>query len=219
MQMMTNTGQSCNAPSRMFVPRAKNEDAKAIAKATAESVKVQDPKTAEKGAIGPVVSEAQWNKIQGLIKKGIEEGATLVAGGLGRPDGLNRGYYVKPTVFADVRNDMTIAVEEIFGPVLCILPYDTEAQAIEMANDTVYGLSGYVQGDQEHAQKVAQPAAHRHGPHQRRGLGPDHALRRLSRSRATAASGARLGSTNSWKPSRCLASRPPRAGQGVSHVT
>ncbi|OYX46593.1 MAG: aldehyde dehydrogenase family protein [Alphaproteobacteria bacterium 32-64-14] len=155
MQMMTNTGQSCNAPSRMFVPRAKNEEAKAIAKATAEAVKVQDPATAEKGAIGPVVSEAQWNKIQGLIKKGIEEGATLVSGGLGRPDGLNRGYYVKPTVFADVRNDMTIAVEEIFGPVLCILPYDTEAEAIAMANDTVYGLSGYVQGEQEHAQKVA----------------------------------------------------------------
>ena len=155
MQMMTNTGQSCNAPSRMFVPRAKNDEAKAIAKATAESVKVQDPATAEKGAIGPVVSEAQWNKIQGLIKKGIEEGATLVAGGLGRPDGLNRGYYVKPTVFADVRNDMTIAVEEIFGPVLCILPYDTEEQAIAMANDTVYGLSGYVQGEHEHAQKVA----------------------------------------------------------------
>ena len=155
MQMMTNTGQSCNAPSRMFVPRGKNEEAKAIAKATAEAVKVQDPATAEKGAIGPVVSEAQWNKIQGLIKKGIEEGATLVTGGLGRPDGLNRGYYVKPTVFADVRNDMTIAVEEIFGPVLCILPYDTEEQAIAMANDTVYGLSGYVQGEQEHAQKVA----------------------------------------------------------------
>jgi aldehyde dehydrogenase (NAD+) len=155
MQMMTNSGQSCNAPSRMFVPRGKNEEAKAIAKATAEMVKVQDPKTAEKGALGPVVSEAQWNKIQGLIKKGIDEGATLVAGGLGRPEGLNKGYYVRPTVFADVKNDMTIAVEEIFGPVLCILPYDTEEQAIAMANDTVYGLSGYVQGNQEHAQKVA----------------------------------------------------------------
>jgi aldehyde dehydrogenase (NAD+) len=156
MQMMTNTGQSCNAPSRMFVPRAKQEEAKVIAKATAEAVKVQDPKAAEKGAIGPVVSETQWNKIQGLIKKGIEEGATLVVGGLGRPEGLNRGYYVKPTVFADVRNDMTIAVEEIFGPVLCILPYDSEEQAIQMANDTVYGLSGYVQSSSlEHAQKVA----------------------------------------------------------------
>jgi aldehyde dehydrogenase (NAD+) len=156
MQMMTNTGQSCNAPSRMFVPRAKQDEAKQIAKATAESVKVQDPATAEKGAIGPVVSEAQFNKIQGLIKKGIDEGATLVVGGLGRPEGLNRGYYVRPTVFADVRNDMTVAVEEIFGPVLCILPYDTEEQAIQMANDTVYGLSGYVQSaNLERAQKVA----------------------------------------------------------------
>jgi aldehyde dehydrogenase (NAD+) len=156
MQMMTNTGQSCNAPSRMFVPRAKQDEAKAVAKATAEAVKVQDPKTAEKGAIGPVSSDVQYNKIQGLIAKGIEEGATLVAGGLGRPDGLNRGFYVKPTIFADVTNDMTIAVEEIFGPVLCILPYDTEAEAIAMANDTVYGLSGYVQSSSlEHAQDVA----------------------------------------------------------------
>jgi aldehyde dehydrogenase (NAD+) len=153
--MMSNSGQSCNAPSRMFVPRAKNDEAKAIAKATAEAVKVQDPQTAEKGALGPVVSEAQWNKIQGLIRKGIEEGATLVAGGLGRPEGLNKGFYVRPTVFADVRNDMTIAVEEIFGPVLCILPYDTEEQAVTLANDTVYGLSGYVQGEQAHAQQVA----------------------------------------------------------------
>lgn len=156
LQMMTNSGQSCNAPSRMFVPRAKQEEAKAIAKATAEAVKVMDPQTAEKGAIGPVSSDVQYNKIQGLIQKGIDEGATLVAGGLGRPDGMNRGYYCRPTVFADVRNDMTIAQEEIFGPVLCILPYDSEAQAIEMANDTPYGLSGYVQSSSiEHAQAVA----------------------------------------------------------------
>ncbi|MBU6318463.1 MAG: aldehyde dehydrogenase family protein [Alphaproteobacteria bacterium] len=156
LQMMGNSGQSCNAPSRMFVPRARQDEAKAVAKETAEGVKVQDPRTAEKGAIGPVSSEVQFNKIQGLIQKGIEEGATLVAGGPGRPDGLNRGYYVRPTIFADVRNDMTIAVEEIFGPVLCILPYDTEAQAVEMANDTLYGLSGYVQSASlEHAQAVA----------------------------------------------------------------
>lgn len=156
LQMMGNSGQSCNAPSRMFVPRARQDEAKAVAKETAEAVKVQDPRTAEKGAIGPVSSEVQFNKIQGLIQKGIEEGATLVAGGPGRPDGLNRGYYVRPTIFADVRNDMTIAVEEIFGPVLCILPYDTEAQAVEMANDTLYGLSGYVQSATlEHAQAVA----------------------------------------------------------------
>jgi aldehyde dehydrogenase (NAD+) len=156
LQMMGNSGQSCNAPSRMFVPRARQEEAKAVAKETAEAVKVQDPRTAEKGAIGPVSSEVQFNKIQGLIQKGIDEGATLVAGGPGRPDGLNRGYYVRPTIFADVRNDMTIAVEEIFGPVLCILPYDTEGQAVEMANDTLYGLSGYVQSaSPEHAQAVA----------------------------------------------------------------
>jgi len=158
MQMMTNSGQSCNAPSRMFVPRAKNDAAIAVAKATAEKVKVVDPTAADAGpgSIGPVVSEVQFNKIQALIKKGIDEGATLVAGGLGRPEGMNRGYYVRPTVFANVTNDMTIAREEIFGPVLTMLPYETEEDAIRMANDTVYGLSGYVQsGDIEHARKVA----------------------------------------------------------------
>jgi len=155
MQMMTNSGQSCNAPSRMFVPRRKQDEAMQIAKATAEKVKVGDP-FAEGTTIGPVVSEAQFNKIQGLIKKGIDEGATLVTGGLGRPEGLNRGYYVRPTVFANVTNEMTIAREEIFGPVLAMLPYETEADAIRMANDTVYGLSGYVQsGSIEHARKVA----------------------------------------------------------------
>jgi aldehyde dehydrogenase (NAD+) len=155
MQMMTNSGQSCNAPSRMFIPRKKQDEAIAIAKATAEKVKVGDP-FAEGTTIGPVVSETQFNKIQGLIKKGIDEGATLVTGGLGRPEGLNRGYYVRPTVFANVTNDMTIAREEIFGPVLSMLPYDSEAEAVKMANDTVYGLSGYVQsGSLEHARKVA----------------------------------------------------------------
>jgi aldehyde dehydrogenase (NAD+) len=158
MQMMTNSGQSCNAPSRMFVPRAKNDQAIAIAKATAEKVKVVDPSAADAGpgSIGPVVSEVQFNKIQALIQKGIEEGATLVAGGPGRPEGMNRGYYVRPTVFANVTNDMTIAREEIFGPVLAMLAYDTEDDAIKQANDTVYGLSGYVQsGNIEHARKVA----------------------------------------------------------------
>ena len=150
-----NSGQSCNAPTRMFVPKGKQDQAIAIAKAAAESVKVADP-FAEGMNMGPVVSEAQFNKIQGLIKKGIDEGATLVTGGLGRPEGMNRGYYVRPTVFANVKNDMTIAREEIFGPVLSILPYDTEEQAIQMANDTPYGLSGYVQsGSIDHARKVA----------------------------------------------------------------
>jgi aldehyde dehydrogenase (NAD+) len=139
----------------MFVPKAKQDQAAAIAKATAEKAKVGDP-FAEGTQLGPVVSEAQFNKIQGLIKKGIDEGATLVTGGLGRPEGLNRGYYVRPTVFANVTNDMTIAREEIFGPVLSILPYETEEEAIKLANDTPYGLSGYVQsGSIEHARAVA----------------------------------------------------------------
>jgi aldehyde dehydrogenase (NAD+) len=155
MHMMQNTGQSCNAPSRMFVPKAKHDEAAQIAKATAEKVKVGDP-FADGTTMGPVVSETQFNKIQGLIQKGIDEGATLVTGGVGRPDGLNRGYYVKPTVFANVTNDMTIAREEIFGPVLAILAYESEAEAVRMANDTPYGLSGYVQsGNIDHARKVA----------------------------------------------------------------
>ena len=151
----TNSGQSCSAPTRMFVPRGKHDEAAGIAKATAEGIKVGDP-FAETTKLGPVVSEVQFDKIQSLIKAGIDEGATLVTGGLGRPEGLNRGYYVRPTVFANVRNDMTIAREEIFGPVLAILPYDSEDEAIRMANDTPYGLSGYVQsGNIEHARRVA----------------------------------------------------------------
>ena len=139
----------------MLVPRNKHDEAAAIAKATAEKVKVGDP-FAEGTQLGPVVSEVQYNKIQGLIQKGIAEGATLVCGGPGRPEGLNRGYYVRPTVFANVTNDMTIAREEIFGPVLCILPYDSEEDALRIANDTAYGLSSYVQsGDIAHAQRVA----------------------------------------------------------------
>ena len=151
--MMLNSGQSCNAPTRMFVPRPKMEQAKAIAKAAAEAVTVGDPNG--NSVIGPVVSEVQFNKIQGLIQKGIDEGATLVAGGPGRPEGLDKGYYVKPTIFADVTNDMTIAREEIFGPVLAMLPYDTLEQAIEQGNDTVYGLAGYVQGAEDEARQVA----------------------------------------------------------------
>jgi aldehyde dehydrogenase (NAD+) len=150
-----NSGQSCNAPTRMLVPEARHAEAVAIAKAVATGVKVGDPKT-DGITLGPVVSEAQWNKIQGLIQKGIDEGATLVAGGTGRPDGLAKGYFVKPTVFADVRNDMTIAREEIFGPVLSILPYRDEEEAIRIANDTPYGLSGYVtSGDPARARRVA----------------------------------------------------------------
>ncbi|HKV20743.1 MAG TPA: aldehyde dehydrogenase family protein [Mycobacterium sp.] len=140
--MMLNTGQSCNAPSRMLVPRNRLEEAAEIARGVAGAVSVGDPDN--KRAIGPVASKAQFDKVQGLIEKGIEEGATVAVGGPGRPDGLDTGYYIKPTVFSDVRNDMTIAREEIFGPVLCILPYDDLDQAVEIANDTEYGLAGYV---------------------------------------------------------------------------
>src|SRR5215468_1053499 len=139
----------------MLVPRARQAEALAVAKTSAEAHKVGDPK-AEGTMLGPVVSEVQFNKIQRLIEAGMKEGATLVTGGAGRPEGLNRGYYVRPTVFGDVRNDMTIAREEIFGPVLSIIPYETEEQAIEIANDTVYGLAAYVQSkDIKHARKVA----------------------------------------------------------------
>jgi aldehyde dehydrogenase (NAD+) len=138
-----NSGQSCNAPTRMMVPQERMAEAAAFAKAAAEAARVGDP-TAEGITMGPVVSEAQYNKIQGLIKTGIDEGATLVTGGLGRPDGLNRGYFVRPTVFADVKPEMTISREEIFGPVLSILGYRDVDHAVAMANDTVYGLSGYV---------------------------------------------------------------------------
>ncbi len=167
----TNSGQSCNAPTRMFVQARQHDRAVEIAKAAAEATKVGDPNT--KGTtIGPVVSEAQFRKIQRLIEAGIAEGATLVAGGPGRPEGFNRGYYVRPTVFANVKPEMTISREEIFGPVLSILPYDSEEQAVRMANDTVYGLSGYVQsGDLEHARKVA--AQLRTGNVHLNGAGPD----------------------------------------------
>ena len=138
-----NTGQSCNAPTRMLVPRARLGEAAAIAAKRANSTTPGDPQ-AEGTRIGPVVSETQWNKIQGLIQQGIDDGATLVAGGTGRPEGLDKGYYVKPTVFSDVNNDMIIAREEVFGPVLSIIPYDNEDDAIRIANDTPYGLSGYV---------------------------------------------------------------------------
>ena len=151
--VMMNSGQSCNAPTRMLVPAARMAEAKDIAKAAAEATTVGDPNG--NAAMGPVVSETQFNKIQGLIGKGIAEGATLVTGGAGRPEGLEKGYYVKPTVFADVTKDMTIAKEEIFGPVLAILGYGSEEEALSVANDTEYGLAAYVQGEPEHARRVA----------------------------------------------------------------
>jgi aldehyde dehydrogenase (NAD+) len=166
----TNSGQSCNAPTRMLVPRKRLAEALKIAKAAAESVTVGDPQT-EGTTIGPVVSKAQFDKIQRLIETGIKEGAELVTGGPGRPPGLNRGYYVRPTVFGNVRNDMTVAREEIFGPVLCILPYENDEDAIRIANDTVYGLSGYVSGDPERALRVASRL--RTGNVHLNGAGPD----------------------------------------------
>src|SRR3984957_2810714 len=154
-ECFANTGQSCNAPTRMLIPRSKMAEAVAAAKQAAAATKVGDP-LAEATHIGPLAGKAQFAKVERLINKGLEEGATLVAGGLGKPDGVTKGYFVQPTVFADVRNDMTIAREEIFGPVLCMIPYDDEEQAIAIANDTPYGLSGYVtSGDVDHARRVA----------------------------------------------------------------
>jgi len=144
LHMMNNSGQSCNAPSRMLVQKGAYEKAVEAAAEVANSVTVGNAHDSGRH-IGPVVNEAQFNKIQGLIQKGIDEGARLVAGGTGRPEGFNRGFFVKPTVFADVTNEMTIAREEIFGPVLSIIPFETEEEAIRIANDTVYGLTNYIQ--------------------------------------------------------------------------
>lgn len=150
-----NSGQSCNAPTRMFVPRDRHDEAASIAKAAAEKFAV-GPANAPDVDLGPVVSQIQFDKIQDLIQSGIDEGATLLTGGPGRPAGLNRGYFVRPTVFADVSPDMRISREEIFGPVLSILPYDSVDHAVELANDTVYGLASYIQSrDIENARKVA----------------------------------------------------------------
>jgi len=150
-----NSGQSCNAPTRMLVPRSKMPEAVEAAKQAAEATTVGDP-FAKDTSIGPLASKAQFDKVQRLINVGIEEGATLIAGGLGRPEGFAKGYFVKPTVFANVNNDMTIAREEVFGPVLCIIPYETEDDAVRIANDTIYGLSGFVTaGSLERAHRVA----------------------------------------------------------------
>lgn len=167
-----NSGQSCNAPTRMLVPEERMAEAAEIASAAAAKATVGDPKE-ETTRLGPVVSETQFNKIQGLIEQGIAEGAELVTGGPGRPEGLDTGYYVKPTVFANVSNDMTIAREEIFGPVLCIIGYRDDADAVAIANDTEYGLSGYVSGDPSHAGDIARRL--RTGNVHINGAGPDFA--------------------------------------------
>jgi aldehyde dehydrogenase (NAD+) len=154
LHVFQNSGQSCNAPTRMLVPAAKLAEVEAIAKRVAESVVTGDP-TSEKTNLGPVVSKLQFERVEGYIAKGIAEGAKVVIGGSGRPDGLTKGYFVKPTIFSNVRNDMTIAREEIFGPVLCILPYDSEEQAVQIANDTPYGLAAYVWSkDNLHARRI-----------------------------------------------------------------
>ena len=167
-----NSGQSCNAPTRMLVPAARMAEAIEVAKVAAAKATVGDPQN-ESTRLGPVVSEIQYTKIQGLIAKGVEEGAELIAGGIGRPEGLDKGYYVKPTVFANVTNDMTIAREEIFGPVLSIIGYQDEEDAVQIANDTDYGLSGYVSGEASHAQAVALKL--RTGNVHINGAGPDFA--------------------------------------------
>lgn len=154
-RVMANSGQTCTAPTRMLVEKSVYEKVVDLAVKAGEATEVGDP-SVEGSHIGPVVSKAQYERVQSFIEKGIEEGARLVAGGPGRPEGTNRGYYVRPTIFADVTNDMTIAREEIFGPVLSIIPFEDEDEAIDIANDTPYGLAGHVfAGDTEKAQRVA----------------------------------------------------------------
>jgi aldehyde dehydrogenase (NAD+) len=155
LRCFTNTGQSCQAPTRMLVHRSQRDAAIALAAQAADRVRLGDPLDATT-TMGPLVSKAQFDKVQGLIERGLHEGATLVRGGVGRPAGFNRGYFVRPTVFADVTPDMAIAKEEIFGPVLSMMSYDTEEEAIMIANNTTYGLAGYVQGgDIDRVRRVA----------------------------------------------------------------
>lgn len=153
--LCVNSGQNCNAPSRLFVPKARLSEAESVVKATMEKLTVGDPNT-EGNYMGPVVSEIQWNRIQAHIQSGIDSGAILLTGGLGRPEGLDRGYYIKPTAFSSVSNDMPIAQNEIFGPVVCVISYEDDADAISMANANDYGLSGYVSGaDSDRVAKLA----------------------------------------------------------------
>lgn len=155
IRCFNNTGQSCNAPTRMLVQRSRYDEAVEQAQAAAEATSVNAASEAGRH-IGPLVSEMQFNKVQDLIQKGIDEGARLVAGGVGRPEGLNRGFFVRPTVFADCNNDMIVMREEIFGPVLAMMPFDTEEEAVAIANDTDYGLTNYIQtADPERAHRVA----------------------------------------------------------------
>ena len=155
IHVMGNSGQSCNAPTRMLVPKSRHDEAITIAKSALEKVKVGDPLDLNSN-LGPLVSKNQFDKVQKLIKKGIEEGANLVAGGTGRPNGYEKGFYARPTIFGNVSNQMVIAKEEIFGPVLAIIPYDDLEEAISIANDTIYGLAAYVTGeDQEKCLEIS----------------------------------------------------------------
>jgi aldehyde dehydrogenase (NAD+) len=154
LHVFQNSGQSCNAPTRMLVPTKRLAEVEALAKKVAEGVVVGDP-ASDKTNVGPLVSKIQYERVESYIAKGIAEGAKVVIGGTGRPEGLTKGYYVKPTIFSNVNNDMTIAREEIFGPVLCILPYENEDQAVQIANDTPYGLAAYVWSkDNAHARRI-----------------------------------------------------------------
>ena len=156
IQLLSNCGQSCNAPARMLVPRKRHADVVDLARDVLASIKVQMPQDAEKGALGPLANEGQFRSVTRYIEAGIDEGARLVAGGPGRPEAFSNGYFVRPTVFANVDAGMKIAREEIFGPVLSILPYDDEDDAVRIANDSIYGLSGYVQSaDLDRARGVA----------------------------------------------------------------
>jgi len=155
LRCFRNSGQSCNAPTRMLIEKSMYDEAIKRLKKYTENFEVGDPEK-EGEHIGPVISETQYNKIQTLIKKGIDEGAKLIAGGPGKPEGLDKGYFVKPTVFADVNNNMEVARTEIFGPVLSVMPFETEEEAIEIANDTPYGLTNYIQTkDPEKVKRVA----------------------------------------------------------------
>ncbi len=169
-EMCLNSGQSCNAGTRMLVPRDRMDEAARLAELGMDQLSVGDPQDLA-NTVGPVASEAQWIKIQELIQIGIDEGATLVCGGCGRPDGLDTGFYVRPTLFADVTNDMRIAREEIFGPVMVIIGYEDDDDAVDIANDTSYGLSGYISGSHDRALAVARRI--RTGAMHLNGAGPD----------------------------------------------
>ena len=192
-----NSGQTCSALTRMVVPRSRLAEVEELAAAAAEAMTPGDP-FAKESRLGPLVSQAQWDRVQGYIAEGIDEGAKLVTGGAGKPDGLETGYFVKPTVFSEVRPDMRIAQEEIFGPVLSILPYDTEDEAVEIANDSDYGLAGGVwAGDPEHGHRRRPPDPHRPGRGQRRARSTPTRRSAATSSRASAGS----TGTSDWRSS------------------